>query len=209
MTTTHIPSHGTRPLLIMIPAAARSALQRQISGTSRLVRTLVIMCCMVNALSADETPDGIIYLVDGNTVTITGYIGSGGAVDIPAMLPSDGTGKPVTRIEDGAFYFCDTMTSVTIPSGVTSIGDDAFGLCSGLTGVLTIPAHVTSIGKGAFADCSKLTGITIPGGVTHIQDSTFQNCAGLTSVTLPPGVTSIGDYAFYGCGLTGVLSPHL
>ena len=60
----------------------------------------------------------------------------------------------------GAFWGCSGLTSLTIPSGVTSIGSYAFGGCSGLTS-LTIPSSVTSIGYGAFAGCSGLTSIYV------------------------------------------------
>ncbi len=92
---------------------------------------------------------------------------------------------------------------VTIPAGVTSIGNSAFWGCEGLTSV-TIPAGVTKIGLYAFADCTGLTSVTIPASVTEIGPRTFQNCTGLTSVTIPAGVTSIGDGAFYDC--TGLAS---
>ena len=66
-------------------------------------------------------------------------------------------------------------------TGLTSIGDNAFRGCSGLTSV-TIPESVTSIGEIAFASCSGLTSITIPNSVTSIGDNAFFNCDGLTSV---------------------------
>ena len=99
------------------------------------------------------------------------------------------------------------MTSLTIPSGVTSIGNYTFQDCSGLTS-LTIPSSVTSIGKNAFNGCSGLTSLTIPSGVTSIGNYTFNGCSGLTSLTLPSGVTEIGWYAFKGCSrLTTLTIP--
>ena len=66
----------------------------------------------------------------------------------------------------------------------------------------------TSIGNDAFYNCTGLTSITIPDSVTSISDYAFYNCTGLTSITIPDSVTSIGDSAFYGCtGLTSITIP--
>ena len=108
------------------------------------------------------------------------------------------------KLGDYAFYGCSGLTSLTLPSGVTSIGYRAFEGCSGLTS-LTIPSSVTSIGYGAFSGCSGLTSLTIPSGVTSIGDGAFLSCSGLTSLTIPSSVTSIGSDAFGGCsGLTSI-----
>ncbi len=106
----------------------------------------------------------------------------------------------VTRIGDWAFEDCSSLTSVTIPAGVTSIGNQAFSGCSSLTSV-TIPAGVTSIGDWAFSRCRSLTSVTIPAGVTRIGDYAFSGCSSLTSMTIPAGVTSIGGGAFNGTAL--------
>ncbi|MCX6867415.1 MAG: leucine-rich repeat protein, partial [Verrucomicrobia bacterium] len=85
-----------------------------------------------------------------------------------------------------------------IPAGVTRITDGAFGFCSSLTGI-TIPAGVTRIGVATFGFCSSLPAVTIPPGVTHIGTSAFLSCTSLTSVTIASTVTSIGEDAFTEC----------
>ncbi len=74
------------------------------------------------------------------------------------------------------------MTSIVIPDGVTSIGDNAFYNCSSLTSV-TIGDGVTSISYQAFIGCSSLTSITIPDSVTSISNSAFSGCSSLTDIT--------------------------
>ena len=102
-----------------------------------------------------------------------------------------------------------TVTDITIPDYVTSIGSYAFYGCSSLTSV-TIPDSVTSIGYSAFDGCSDLTSVTIGEGVTSIGSGAFWNCSGLTSVTIPDSVTSIGSGAFAGCGkLVSITIPFI
>ncbi|MBE6322804.1 MAG: leucine-rich repeat domain-containing protein [Bacteroidales bacterium] len=111
-------------------------------------------------------------------------------------------------IYDGAFINCDSLTSVTIPDGVTSINWHAFSGCRSLTSV-TIPDGVTFINWYAFSGCCSLTSVTIPNSVTSIGWGAFENCDGLTSVTIPNGVKSIGIRAFQNClSLTSVTIPN-
>lgn len=77
--------------------------------------------------------------------------------------------------------------------------------CSGLTSV-TVGSNVTSIGESAFKSCKNLTSLTIPNSVTSIGEYAFAYCSGLTSVTIGNSVTSIGAAAFYGADIPTVIS---
>ena len=124
--------------------------------------------------------------------------------DIKTITISSG----VTSIGNGVFKYCTSLTSITLPDGVTSIGDDAFYNCTRLTSI-TIPDSVTSIGGGAFSYCKNLTSVTIPNSVTSIGSSAFYGCTSLTSVTIPDSVTSIGWHAFESCtSLTSITIPN-
>jgi len=156
--------------------------------------------------------DGLNYVGSGDTASVTGYTGSGGAVEIPSTVSNNGKAYTVTAIADGissatgAFYNgSKTITSVTLPNTIATIGDYAFSICRALTSI-NIPDGVTTIGDSAFSGCSKLPSVTIPDSVTGIGNSAFNGCNALTTVTIPSSVTSIGNSAFSGCaGLTSVM----
>ena len=115
--------------------------------------------------------------------------------------------KDVTEIGYCAFYYCESLTSVTIGDSVTTIGESAFESCESLTSV-TIPDSVKTIGKSAFYWCNSLTSVTIPDSVTTIGEWAFYYCESLTSVTIGNSVTTIGDSAFLCCSkLTSVTIP--
>jgi hypothetical protein len=137
----------------------------------------------------------------GNTLTITGYTGSAGAVTIPTSINN----LAVTGIGNGvAPVFSAGLNSVTIPGSVRSIGAGAFSNCTSLTCV-EIGTNVTSIGAYAFFQCISLTSVTLGNSIASIGACAFFQCISLTNVQIGTNVTSIGDYAFEDCsGLTGV-----
>ncbi|MEO5716896.1 MAG: leucine-rich repeat protein [Luteolibacter sp.] len=142
------------------------------------------------------------YSVENNEVVITGYNGTQTALVIPATIG----GLPVTKIDDYALNGYD-FTSVVIPSGVTTIGEGAFGECEVLTTV-TLPATLTTIGDEAFSECYHLAALSLPPGLTTIGYAAFSNCYALASLSLPSGLTTIGNSAFDSCeSLTTMLVP--
>lgn len=143
---------------------------------------------------------------NGNATVIESGLVSGtsvysGDITIPSQVSYEGINYPVTSIGNNAFEDCSGLTSVTIPNSITSICRGAFSYCSSLASV-TIPNLVTSIGDNSFQSCSALTSVVIPNSVETIGDYAFFNCSGLTTVTLGNSVTTIGVYAFDLC-------PHI
>lgn len=92
-----------------------------------------------------------------------------------------------TIIEDYAFYGCSSLTSINLPSGLTSIGDYAFRSCSSLTSI-TIPESVTSIGYGAFSGCSSLEEvICLPTTPPSLISAAFDGTPETQQIKVPTG----------------------
>ena len=116
--------------------------------------TLILSVFFSISASADVVEvDGVYYDISGTTATVTsGDNKYSGDIVIPESITYNNSKYSVTSIGNNAFWGCSGLTSVTIPNSVTSIGDKAFYYCRGLTSV-TIPNSVTSIGKSAFKYC--------------------------------------------------------
>ena len=142
-----------------------------------------------------------IEIEEGSWIIPANFVAGGTCGDsVTWVLYGDGTliisgSGPMESYEknsDSPWYnnYRDSIKTVTIEYGVTSIGDIAFSGLTHCTSV-TIPNSVTSIGYGAFPGCY-ITSIDIPDSVTSIGDYAFLWCAYLTSVTLPDSITDIG-----------------
>lgn len=131
--------------------------------------------------------------------TITGKITN---IEIP---------NGVTRIENQAFYYCDSLTSIEIPNSVTSIGYCAFEDCSNLTNVyysgtiedwcnitfsdstsnpMSYAEHFYMLDENK--EYKEVTEIEIPNTITKIGNYQFCGFNNVTSITIPNSVTSIG-----------------
>ena len=161
---------------------------------------------------------GLVFTSYGNG---TCYIsGRGTCTDadliIPALSPD---GDRVTRIKNETFANCSWLTSVTIPEGVTSLGEGAFKSCKNLTSV-SIPDSMQTVSKDVFTGCTKLfqiengvkyvddwavgyvTGMTeakLREGTKGIAECAFVQCDSMIALSIPESVMYIGQYAFSGC----------
>lgn len=200
-----------------------------------LLSAVIILIAMLStgmipkiAFAETDTDTGLDYTVSDGKATITGYTMPDG-FEGNLVIPSTLGGATVTSIGKEAFQYCGawggSIDSITIPGGVTSIGEAAFKECHAKS--INIPNSVISIGDPAFNHCHAES-ITIPEGVTSIGDYTFQGCLAksiiipgsvtsigscafngctFTSITIPEGVTSIGGLAFYYCSITSITIP--
>src|SRR5437667_10399396 len=139
------------------------------------MKTRLIPLALACLLAAAPATAQVNYAVSGSTA----YVASSPNASGDIVIASTYNGYPVTSIGQGAFQNC-SLTSVTIPNSVTSIGYSAFWYCTSLTSV-TIPNSVTSIGNVAFDVCTSLTNVTIPNSVTSIGSDAVLDCNSLTS----------------------------
>ena len=149
----------------------------------------------VSAATA-ETPasDFGYWQSDDGSVSVNDYKGSETEIVIPEYID----GHRVTAISDYAFYNCSNLTSVTIPQGVTEIGNGAFKRCTSLK-VLNMPNDLLKMGESVFFECSSLAAIVIPDSVKTIEKNAFASCTSLKSVTLPSGLTCLESGLFWNC----------
>lgn len=142
-------------------------------------------------------------------ITVAQIVKGANAYTGDLVMPSSIAGFPVRRIGSSSFKDCARMTSLVLPTTVTSIEYDAFWNCTGLKS-MTIPDSVTYMSSYVFEGCTGLESVVLPSGLTRIEYGTFYGCSALKSVTIPSGVTEICDYAFYNCAaLASVSIPAL
>lgn len=140
----------------------------------------------------------------------------------------------VTKIGYGAFYHCDVLSDVTIPSSVTYIDEYAFdntlymkkfmsdisgdkflivgdGILLAYNGsdeTVNIPDNVKSIAAGSFSENESIRQVYVPDSCKLIDSDAFRDCKNLISVNGMNGVEAIGDRAFMGCPLSDVTLPE-
>ena len=168
------------------------------SGSLVILIAVVVGLQLPSAVQAQYT-----YVTNNSAITITGYTGAGGALTVSNSL----NGLPVVSINDAVFQNLSSLTSVTIPSSITHIGQNAFAGCINLTAFTLDPGNSAySSLDGVLFNKDQTTLIQCPGAktgsyripstVTSVGSAAFQYSANLTGVIIPPSVTSIGSAAF-------------
>ena len=180
----------------------------------RCFRLLLLASAIATSLSAaayDFEWAGIYYNITGdNTVEVTrsdNYNNTySGSISVPDVL-TNYRGYFVTKIGENAFAG-SAVTSVSMPEGITSIGQYAFSGCQNLESV-TLPESLTTLGSEAFYGCKNLESVALPESLTTLGDRTFEACELLKTIKIPSGVTAIPDQCFYGCSsLESVTIPE-
>ena len=121
-------------------------------------------------------------------------------------LTVSGTGEMV-RLWNAPWHdYQDSIKTVVIEDGVTSVGESVFSSYANLESV-QLPSTLKQIGGSAFSRCSSLKEINVPEGVVHIGYSAFDGCSSLKEISIPEGVTHIGYSAFDGC--SSLATVHL
>lgn len=197
---------------VTIPTSLKTIGERAFKDCQSLTSVAIPNSVTTIGESAFYNCSALTSVSIGNSVSSIGnsaFYGCGGMTSIVVASGNttyDSRGNCNAIIETASNTLIAGCCNTVIPGTVTTIGDDAFAYCSGLTRV-TIPISVTTIGHNAFRYCKGLSSVTIPNSVTSIGDMAFLECSGLKSVTIHGSVTSIGDWAFRGCsGLTDVYS---
>lgn len=128
-------------------------------------------------------------------------------------------------IPENAFAGCTALASITLGSGVTAIGKNAFNdtayyknasmwtdggktlyindclivAKSEISGAYTVRENTALIANGAFAGNAALTAINFPASLKYVGNGAFLDCSEITAIALPAGLVSVGNNAFQGC----------
>jgi hypothetical protein len=122
------------------------------------------------------------------------------------------TSYPANEMPRASFYRSGSSTSTTplasiiLPNSLTSIGANAFYLCTYLKSIY-IGNSITNIGIEAYEGCSGLTTVTMGNSVTTIQNNAFHYCSALSNLTLSESITSLGEDVFSDCKIEKVTFP--
>ena len=150
-----------------------------------VITVLLMINCLAFAKADNRCGDDLIWNL--NEEGILSITGSGTMTDFSGFDHS----APWQSLSN-------TIVSVYIGEGVTSIGDNAFYGCTEI-GDIILPDSLTTIGTKAFESCIGLHTINLPKNLISIGNEAFRYCSGLKVVFIPTSLTTIGEGAFNGC----------
>ena len=189
--------------------------------TFRLLSIFVLLCCVSSLHAYDFMEGGLAYKINSDSVTVrvtykAMYTSYTGDIVVPESVTHNGTTYMVTEVGSGAFGYITnieyydgdsipmsfraytTVTSVTLPTTVTKIGEAAFAYCNGLTH-FEMPNSVTMMYSYAFAWCENLQQIKLSESLEKISGLAFYYCKSLSGIEIPASVAWVSFQAFMNC----------
>jgi hypothetical protein len=100
----------------------------------------------------------------------------------------------VTTIDSYAFYYCSSLAKINFPESINTINQSAFNSCTSLDNVDL--KGVKTINQEAFSGCSSLTNLTLSDNLKTVYGSAFRYCDNLKQVVIPDSVKTIEENAF-------------
>lgn len=192
---------------------------KQLSILRLVVVFLLALCSSATFASDFVTVDGFKFLVDTNkdeaTLLANDYSGE---VVVPASVTFEGKDYPVTTL--GTKCFGSSVTKVTIPNSVISLGDNCFShagvktidIPNSVTSLgescfessslekIELPESVVTLGSGCFSFCKRLQDVVLPNSLTCIPGSCFSFCDKIKKIKIPSSVKTLGN-AFSACSI--------
>ena len=167
---------------ITLPSSIVSVGKSAFNGTYDMARTYYLgsidQWCNISFVTGQSNP---VYLT-GNL-----YINN-------ALVTSPVISEGVREIRPFCFAGMRSLTSISFPGSLTSIGKYAFCYCENLSS-LSLPSAVITIGKAAFYHCDGLRDVALSDSLEYIDDNAFRNC-GLEIISIPSKVKYIGENTF-------------
>ena len=160
-------------------------------------------CSKLKAFTIPSTIKSVgsqAFSVSGlETVTIPGTIEEFGSDIFAGCTKLVGVtfNNGLTSIPEGMFKNCTSLTKLSLPITVETIGVDAY--CNTGFVDIIVPKNVKTLDKGAFRGCSKLTSVEFFSGIETIKEYAFENCGALEEIILPTSIQVIEDDAFKNC----------
>ena len=149
-------------------------------------------------LKSFTVPANVITIEDKDTTTRYSYGAFHNCPNLEHVTFEEGS--QCKYIGAYAFYYCEALKSVNIPSSVSTLGEYTFGYCAELNNVI-IPTTTTQLGAYLFYSCDSLTNVVLNTNTTVLPTYMFAYCENLTEVTIPVNVSEIGNNCFTGTKL--------
>lgn len=154
--------------------------------------------------------DGVLFTKDETSLVVY----PPALIEAEMTLPSN-----IKKLAPYCFAYCTTLKKITLPEGLTAIGEYAFRGCN--LQEFTIGKNVTDLGYGVFQDNKSLNTITIEAGNTSFTSTNGMIIGkanktllavpyNITEVNIPEGVDTVGDYTCYGnANVVSVTAPSV